>query len=113
MTFINEFLVWTAFPALCAAAMRAVALHTVSPRPARSRDDVPMEPTVNTLKRVHLDNPDIGVIYSGVASRLHYSSQAMVTFIFGVAPEAMLRSPRPFAVPTADLISRPGLAFQV
>lgn len=92
--------------------MRAVALHTEASRAARARNDMPVKPTMDALKGVHLDNPDIRVIYSGVASRLH-SSQATVALIFGVAPDEMLRSPSPFAVPRMDLISLPGFAFQV
>lgn len=112
MTFINKLLIGAAFPTLRAATMRSVALHTVAPRPARARHDVPVESTVDALERIHLDNPDIGIIYAGVAVRSH-SSQAMVALMFGVAPDEMLRSPRPFAVPRMDLISLPGLAFQV
>lgn len=92
--------------------MGAVTFHTEASRPARARDDLPVESTVDTLDSVHLDNPNLGIIYTGVTVCFH-SSQAMVTLMFGVAPDAMLRTPSPFAVPTADLISLPGLAFQV
>lgn len=73
---------------------------------------MPVEATVDALKRVHLDDPDIGIIYPAVAVWFH-SSQAKVVVTFGVAPDEMLRSPMPFAVPTADLISLPGFEFQV
>lgn len=112
MTFIDELLVGAAFPALRAAAMGTVAAHTIAPRAARPWHNVPMASTVDALKSVHLDNPAVGIVYSGVAVRSH-SSQAMVALMFGVAPDEMLRSPSPFAVPTALLISRPGFAFQV
>jgi len=92
--------------------MRPIALHTPAPRATRAGHEVPVESAMDALKRVHLDNPDIGIIYPSVAVRSH-SSQAMVTLIFGVAPEAILRTPSPFAVPTMALISLPGLAFQV
>ena len=42
-----------------------------------------------------------------------HSSQATVALMLGVPPEAMDLRPTPFAVPTAVLISRPGLAIQV
>lgn len=112
MPFIDEFLVGTAFPASSTAAMRPVALHAPATRAAGAWNYMPVEATVDTLERIHLDNPDIGIINSGVTVSFH-SSQAIVQFIFGVAPEAMLRSPRPFAVPTMALISLFGLAFQV
>lgn len=112
MTFIYELLVGAAFPTLRAAAMWPIAAHTVAPRASGAWHNVPMASTVDALKSVHLDNPAVGIVYSGVAVGSH-SSQAMVALVFGVAPDEMLRSPSPFAVPTADLISRPGLAFQV
>jgi hypothetical protein len=114
MTFVNEFLVGAAFPASRGSTVRPVALHTEAPRAARARLDVPVESAVDTLDGVHLDDPEIRVIDSGVAVGVeHHSSQAMVQLMLGVAPEAILRKPSPFAVPTAALISRPGFAFQV
>ncbi len=73
---------------------------------------MPMETAMHASERIHLDDPQVGIVDAGVASRLH-SSQAIVQVMFGVAPDEMLRSPSPFAVPTAVLISLPGFAFQV
>lgn len=67
MTFIDEFLVGTAFPAVRAAAVWPVALHAVTSRAARARNDVPVKTAVHALQGIHLDGPEIGVVDAGIA----------------------------------------------
>ena len=53
---------------------------------------MPVKSTVDALERVHLNDPEVRIIYPSVASGLrHYSSQAIVQLMFGVAPEAQGR----------------------
>lgn len=112
MSFINELLVGTTFPARRTAAMRTITLHTpASSTPAASYYS-PMPPTVNTLEGIGLNGRAVWSIDPQVAVRFH-SSHAIVTLIFGVPPETILRVPMPFAVPSGALISRPGLAIHV
>jgi hypothetical protein len=112
VTFVNELLIRVALPTVRTTAMRAVALHAVSPRASGAGNDVPMKTAMDASKSIHLDNPEVWIVDASITVWFH-SSQAIVAVIFGVAPEEMLRNPSPFAVPTADLISLPGLAFQV
>src|SRR3981189_2603916 len=102
MTFINELLVGTAFPTSGTAAVWTIALHAPAARAARHRDDMPVKTAVHALQCIHLDRPKVWIVNASVAVRSH-SSQASVALMFGVAPEEILRSPSPFAVPTADL----------
>lgn len=93
------------------SAMGRLAPHAVPAATARAGAHDPMAAAVAALERVGF--LDRAVTYDGDAPVCPHSSHDKVQLVSGVPPEAIERTPTPFAVPTTVLISRPGFAIHV